>query len=314
MKRGYFGVRGTLWNGSTGLAVRQLEPRTHAKDVRILMTYLATGPHAEPTGLYFCEPTIVCLETGLEPREFQAALATLAQLDYCQFDGGCGWFWVKEMAAHQFSAPLNPKDFNCLNLRRWYRMVPKNPFLGAWWDRYHADFHLELDPDAAPRRDGSPMAPASPLQAPPHAPPKGRSRSDQIGSLLVPEVQEPDDGFLAFWAAYPRKEKKQHAHQTWKKAKLTAEDRAAILVKLEKRNWPTYWLKEFPDHVPHPATWINDRRWEDEQTSTTLTARSLRSARVIDQFTGTDDERHSAGPEDIRTSVRGDVPRLGTGS
>lgn len=310
MKRGYFGVRGSLWNGSTGLAIREL-PNGHGKDARILMCYLATGPHAEPAGLYFVEPTIMCLETGLTGPELTAAMGSLSRLEYCSYDGR-GWVWVREMAAHQFNGPLKPTDYNCLNLRRWYRAVPKNPFLGAWFDRYRADFHLELDPDAVTRREGNGCVPIlEPLPSPPEAPPKGRSRSrsDQILDLSG------TDGFDDFWAAYPRKEKKQQALVTWKKLKLTADDRAAILVKLQQRNWPTYWLKEFPDHVPHPSTWLNDRRWDDEQTSTTLTARSLRTARVIDQFTGgTDDERQPTRQEDPRPSVRGALPGLGQGS
>jgi DNA replication protein DnaC len=33
---------------------------------------------------------------------------------------------------------------------------------------------------------------------------------------------------------------------------------------LEKQKVSTEWLKDGGQFIPHPATWLNGRRWEDE--------------------------------------------------
>lgn len=65
-----------------------------------------------------------------------------------------------------------------------------------------------------------------------------------------------------FWPVYPRKEAKVAALKAARAHLKTAELRAAALRGL------TLQLPELtsrpPDKRPHPATWINGRRWEDE--------------------------------------------------
>lgn len=70
-------------------------------------------------------------------------------------------------------------------------------------------------------------------------------------------------GFEAFWAAYPRKTAKDNAAKAF--AKLRPDDRllAAMLAALElQKAWPQ-WTKDRGEFIPHPATWLNGRRWED---------------------------------------------------
>lgn len=69
------------------------------------------------------------------------------------------------------------------------------------------------------------------------------------------------DDFEAFWTAYPRKAAKDVAAKAFEKAvtRTTLEDMAAGL-----RRWCTYWsLRGEPEYIPHPATWLNQNRWND---------------------------------------------------
>jgi len=72
-------------------------------------------------------------------------------------------------------------------------------------------------------------------------------------------VKEKDkEGFDEFWGLYPRKINKKDSEQKW--IKLKDEERIKIIETLPA------WLKQFsdPQFIPHPTTYINQRRWEDE--------------------------------------------------
>ena len=70
--------------------------------------------------------------------------------------------------------------------------------------------------------------------------------------------------FDQFWKAYPRKVAKGEARKAWKalnpSADLTAEMVAAIANHKRQRQWQT------TEYIPHPATWLRARQWEDELT------------------------------------------------
>jgi len=71
--------------------------------------------------------------------------------------------------------------------------------------------------------------------------------------------------FSMFWSIYPRKVGKGAAAKAWKNLKLRDGDRdlcKAILDGAKRmKEVATYTDKQF---IPHPATWLNQRRWEDE--------------------------------------------------
>lgn len=69
------------------------------------------------------------------------------------------------------------------------------------------------------------------------------------------------DDFEAFWAAYPRKVGKKDAQRAFAKAGVPL---ATLLDALEKQKKSRQWTKDDGQYIPHPATWLNGRRWEDE--------------------------------------------------
>lgn len=73
-----------------------------------------------------------------------------------------------------------------------------------------------------------------------------------------------DPRFDAFWEAYPRKVDKEDARKAW--AGL-APDGAAferIMAGLESWKKAGSWNRDGNAYIPHPATWLNKRRWESE--------------------------------------------------
>lgn len=78
-----------------------------------------------------------------------------------------------------------------------------------------------------------------------------------------PPANGPPD-FDRFWAAYPRKEAKKDARKVWDKLRPDPALVARILDAVERRKRSDDWLREGGRFIPHPSTWLNGRRWEDE--------------------------------------------------
>jgi hypothetical protein len=70
-------------------------------------------------------------------------------------------------------------------------------------------------------------------------------------------------GFQEFWRAYPRKTSKAAAQRAWAKICPPAELQATIMASLSKHTQSAQWTKDGGQYVPHPATWLNQERWDD---------------------------------------------------
>lgn len=74
----------------------------------------------------------------------------------------------------------------------------------------------------------------------------------------------PDAGFSRFWSAYPRKVAKRAALRIWNRLKLTDPTVCGIIQDIERRVRSGEWDESRIEFVPHPSTYLNQRRWEDE--------------------------------------------------
>lgn len=81
------------------------------------------------------------------------------------------------------------------------------------------------------------------------------------------EKREPhkySSNFLIFWNAYPRKKNKGGAERAFKKINPNKDLLNEILSKLEQAKKSHDWQKNGGQFIPYPATWLNNRGWEDE--------------------------------------------------
>jgi hypothetical protein len=72
------------------------------------------------------------------------------------------------------------------------------------------------------------------------------------------------ESFDVFWAAYPRHTDKQAAFNAFVKLKPDDALMQVILAGIEKQKQSAQWTKDGGQFIPHPATWLNGCRWEDE--------------------------------------------------
>ena len=68
--------------------------------------------------------------------------------------------------------------------------------------------------------------------------------------------------FEKFWSAYPRKAgNKQKAFEAFKKADVSLD---VLLAAIENQKQSAQWSKDNGQFIPHPTTWLNGKRWEDQ--------------------------------------------------
>lgn len=70
--------------------------------------------------------------------------------------------------------------------------------------------------------------------------------------------------FLEFWNNYPNKTAKGAALKAWERIKPDAKLQKVILEAIENHKQSSQWKEDNGRFIPHPATWLNQRRWEDE--------------------------------------------------
>lgn len=95
--------------------------------------------------------------------------------------------------------------------------------------------------------------------------------------------------FEEFWKVYPRKVSKAPAFKAWQKGidESDAFMSRQVISDIEKRTRMKYWPFD-KTKIPHAATWINQRRWEDE---------------------GWEDEIKTRGHQDGPTHVTPNIPK-----
>ncbi|WP_404299807.1 DUF1376 domain-containing protein [Alicycliphilus denitrificans] len=94
---------------------------------------------------------------------------------------------------------------------------------------------------------------------------KRRSRKSEV---------EPE-GFADFWAAYPRKVGKDAARNAFEKRSPDSGLLTRMLAAIAEQAKSAQWLREGGQYIPHPSTWLNEGRWQDEVGGTATGAPAL---------------------------------------
>lgn len=73
--------------------------------------------------------------------------------------------------------------------------------------------------------------------------------------------------FDRFWAIYPRKVGKDIAWKAFEKRKPDNELTDAMVAAVQQQMQSADWRKDGGQYIPHPSTWLNGGRWQDEPTA-----------------------------------------------
>lgn len=93
-----------------------------------------------------------------------------------------------------------------------------------------------------------------------------REKNANDNARKLPEITQKsyETLFETFWQAYPRKVAKQKAFASFVKLKPTEEMTATLVAAVERHKKTNQWQRDNGEYIPHPTTWLNQGRWEDE--------------------------------------------------
>lgn len=97
-------------------------------------------------------------------------------------------------------------------------------------------------------------------------PDSGFLTADPLNPSTPPALPTSPSGdlFPTFWKLYPNKKGKLAAEKAWAKLKVTETLFAMIVDGLARQVICEAWVKDGGKFIPHPASWLNGKRWEDE--------------------------------------------------
>ncbi len=245
--------------------------------VRLVEHWLVTNETAinEPYGLYLCQPDVAVVQIGSRITEaiFDKAIGALGRLGFVRWDAESRFVWVVNQAAHQLLEnwqPMKTNDWRVLAARKWYAACQTNPFLGPFFDMYGPYLHLEQRREGKPLQRGfeaprSTSVPALDLDLSG----EGGVGGETAESIALKRRADVDIGlrteFEAWWAICPVKVGKGAAWEEYQRQRPPFEQlMATTRAYLESEEWAP--KSDGERAIPHPRTFLHQRRWEDTPT------------------------------------------------
>lgn len=90
---------------------------------------------------------------------------------------------------------------------------------------------------------------------------KTQDKEHKTEDDIPPKAPLTGDAFERFWAVYPRKVGKQSAKRAFEKVKVPLE---TLVTAVERQKCSAQWTRDNGQYIPHPTTWLNQGRWDDE--------------------------------------------------
>lgn len=155
----------------------------------------------------------------------------------------------------------------------WYALTEKGKSI------LHFDEMQSAKTSNANSRNVTPLpninAPINSFSVPPITPEGGKGKRNLVvgdgegGIVFVPNDATPAEirkhlMFAKFWNAYPRKVDRKGSEHAFLRIKNVGEVFPAIMDALERQKRSDQWTKDGGKFIPHPKTWINGERWNDE--------------------------------------------------
>lgn len=94
---------------------------------------------------------------------------------------------------------------------------------------------------------------------------------------IIAETANASTPFDDFWLLYPKRWAKKDARKAWDRIDPSLHNR--IFIALVR--WRQVWRNKEVEFLPHPATWLNGERWEDELPDGALPANASHISAVL---------------------------------
>ncbi|MFZ5540878.1 MAG: hypothetical protein ACOY5V_14195 [Pseudomonadota bacterium] len=203
--------------------------------------------HAEPPGVVELNPKYLAGCIGTSREEIQRAIEFLCQPDpeSQNKDEDGRRLVAMEGMLYRVTSFQKYREMRSASERREYHR--------DYWHRRKAQQSLNSTQQPQQHSTNSTKAEAE-AEAEAKNPPTPRKRGVRRVSPL----------FDRFWQAYPRKVNKARAQQAFARIDPDEALLARMLAAMERAKASAQWRKDGGEFIPHAATWLNGRRWEDE--------------------------------------------------
>ena len=119
---------------------------------------------------------------------------------------------------------------------------------------------------------------------------KNKNKEEDIKKRVSKDTLKESAAFDTFWTAYPRHTNKKAAQQAFQKINPDADLLNIMLQSVSAWKLSQQWTKDGGQYIPHAATWLNGRRWEDEVPKAAAFTGKQVSAQQYTQRQYTEDE------------------------
>lgn len=208
--------------------------RSLPPDAKLL--FLHMNARCDVAGFFEWDEDRIGFETGLTTKRIQGAVEPLLS----RIADNGQRLWLPEFIGEQRNFPLNPENNSHKGIIRLL------------------EERLSFDPRVGLILSGEG------LPNPYEGAHEGLFNPPSKGRGLVKVKIEIEEWFKIFWKIYPKKRGKGAAEKSFAKAVTSQAIYDAVMVGLEKHLGCADWEKEGGQFIPNPATWLNQKRWEDE--------------------------------------------------
>jgi len=219
--------------------------------------------------------TLLCRPLRLSPAQ-KAVLMCLA--DYCH-DDGKDWHSIEAVTAWTclgkstviearraleaegiivVEKATGRRNTTHLQLHRIRELVPQD------------QSSSRTGPRAAPVQQMDPTGPAAgqpPVQQPdqPVQQPDPKHQEASVKHQRhVRRMNGDPQHFAEFYEAYPRKVGREEARKAFAKLAVDSDTLQQMLIAVHAQASRDDWRKDGGKYIPHPATWLSGKRWQDE--------------------------------------------------
>lgn len=170
-------------------------------------------------------------------------------------------------------------DKGCISL---YKVGGKSYFCFPTWSKHQRVRDCKPKYPGMEEKDDLQQSAANCGELPPNPIQSESNQNPNPNPNPMRAGSDADGAFERFWSAYPRKVSKQEAKKAFVKA-LEKTDIDTMLAAIEAQKNCPQWVKDKGQFIPHPSTWLNQCRWNDEtevQGNGTHTGSSFQKMRI----------------------------------
>lgn len=250
---------------------KKLQKRLGLEAIRSLQILWLWAAQNKPTGILYAmsaEDVELASDWNGGDGEFSTALVDLGWLEFQNET-----YIIHDWEIHQpwlVGAESRKKKAVCAAQARWNRN-----------DKNATSIHQACSEHATSIGLAMPVSLPFPPLPQENIPPtlSGSEAVEQPKPVKQPKRERKDkaapplplaDDFAAFWIAYPRKVAKPNAIKAWAKLAKSGDlpGLPVLLTAISQQAEANDWARENGRYCPHPATWLNGKRWEDSMAIT----------------------------------------------